>query len=166
MKLQKQPKIPYDSWNVHYHDGKTSFDPKSLQLHLEPEQEKGYINGHILAARMKGKGLNSNVMDYLYEHQELIPKEWIGKYVYFWGTIFADDDDDLFVRYFCWYDGGVCDRGYCYLGRDWYSRSPAAVSASISSKKLDAKSSALVPLNLDLAIAEVKKAGYVIYKEI
>lgn len=130
IKLPKAPKIPYEGWKVHYHDGKTSFDPANLSLHLEPEQKESILNGNVLFERMKGEGLNSNVMDYLYEHQELIPEEWKDKYVYFWGTVFADADGDLCVRCFYW-RGGVCGRVCDWLGGDWVFRHPAAVSASL-----------------------------------
>lgn len=136
IKLLKEPYIPkgYEHWKVSYHDGKTSFDPLELALHLEPEQEKGYIKGDVLAKRMKGKGLNANVLQYLLEHPDLIPEEWKEKWVYFWGTILRRPSGSLYVRCLYWYDDrwfSVYDR----LDYGWDSYYPAAVSAS--SKKSD-----------------------------
>lgn len=153
--------LTYKDLKVHYHDGKKAFEPKALQLHLEPEQKSGYISGTELFERMKGKGLNSNVLDYLYEHQELVPDEWKdGRLMYFWGTVFAAVSGNLYVRSFYWSEG-VCYRDYGWLGNAWRSDRPAVVSAN-SSKNLDTKDSK----TLDLAIERVKQEGYKVIKEI
>ena len=145
--LSKEPYIPYKDWTVEYHNHIDSFDPSQLSLHLEPEQEKGYIKGEVLAERMKERGLNSNVLQYLYEHQELIPESWKGKWVYFWGTIYRDAGGRLFVRCLRW-DGGGWGWRYYWLVNDWYDDGPAAVSA-ISTQNSDSQpSSGAMPFEL------------------
>ena len=47
----------------HYSNGK--IDLSKLSLHLEPEQKSESIKSEILRERMKGKGLNANVLDFL-----------------------------------------------------------------------------------------------------
>ena len=130
----KQPSIPSPLKSIEFHD--TSMDtinkwnPKDLSLHLEPEQESGYIKGHLLRKRLEGKPLlNGTVLDWLLNHPDEIPPDWKGKDVFFWGTIYRNSDDDLYVR--CLYFG--IDRWhwrYYWLGHSFHSGHPAAVRAS------------------------------------
>lgn len=149
MKIPKSPSIPkgYD-WTIEFHDNVTSFDPSKLSFHLEPEQEKRYINGEILSERMKGKGLNANVLEYLLKHPKLIPEDWKGKFIYFWGTIYRRSGGYLLIRCLCW-RGGAWRWGSHWLDGDWYSSSPAAVSSSGSQDSVSMSSglghSALCP---------------------
>ena len=78
----KTPYIPYDSWTVEHHDTSLGkIDPTKISLWLHDKQKEGYINGHELRKELPKGVLNANVLDYLYEHQDLIPKEWEGKYI-------------------------------------------------------------------------------------
>lgn len=141
IKLSTKAFIPKGyTWTVERHEPMKSFDPKSLQLHFEPEQEKGYIKGEVLAERMKGKGLNSNVLEYLLKHTELIPEDWKNRYVFFWGTVYRHADGDLCVRYLFW-DGGRWGWDYDWLVSDWRSSDPAAVSSEVSSIDIKNKES-------------------------
>jgi len=127
IKLKKSTVPSGYNWTINYDNKLKSFDPKDLQLHLEPEQEKGRIKGEILAKRLKEKSLNGACLDYLLEHQDLIPDDWKIKWVFFWGTIYRDADGRLCVRFLYW-NGGQWGGGYDWLGGDWLDRSPAAVS--------------------------------------
>lgn len=72
--------------------------------------------------------LNANVLEYLLAHPDLIPEEWKGKAVFFWGTIYRDSDGGLYVRYLYW--SGVRWSWVCnWLARDWIGHDPAAVLA-------------------------------------
>jgi hypothetical protein len=62
-------------------------------------------------------------------NSHLIPEEWKGKYVFFWGTIYRGSGDNLYVRCLCW-GGGRWDWGYDWLGGGWDDGNPAAVPAS------------------------------------
>jgi hypothetical protein len=144
IKLPKKAVVP-EGFTVEYHEEMSSFDPTKLSLHLEPEQETGYISGHVLRERMKGKGLNINVANYLVKHPELIPKEWKGKFVSFWGTIVRNRDGTLLVPYV--YDRG--DRAvvrWDWLGGDWDGRHPAARFASLPSEPSEMTISTPVPI--------------------
>lgn len=124
------PKIPYDGWTVESHAkmGKLDWGKIKPELYLSEKQKNGYIVGEELLSELEGKNpLNANVLDYLLDHPDLIPKEWRGKWIYFWGTIYRDSDDDLCVRclYVC--DGGSCRSDCRYVSLDFDSGFPALV---------------------------------------
>ncbi len=162
----KAPSIPYDGWKIESHKkmGKITITKDSLRLYTDPEQEKGYVVGNELLKRLTDKPiLNATVMDYLWEHQELIPEEWKGKYVYFFGTVYRGSFQSLCVRYFYWSDG-AWHRSYRWLGYHWDFRNPVASLASTEIS--NTKSSHSDSLSLDLALKTVKEAGYKVYKEV
>jgi len=129
MKLPKS-KVPDGyNWTIEYTNDVKSFDPKLLKLHLEPEQKDGYIKGKVLVDRMKSKGLSANVLDYLLDNHRMIPSEWKGKWVYFWGTVYRGSVGYLCVRCLFWSgDGWSWDCGW--LDGGWGSRNPALLLAS------------------------------------
>jgi hypothetical protein len=130
MKIDTKTPWKLGNLTIERHEDNGKVDLSKLALHLEPEQkEDSYINGNLLADRMKGKGLNSAVLKYLLDNPKYIPEEWKGKYIYFWGTVYRSADGDLCVRYLCW-SGGRWDWVYHWLDHVWNSGSPAAVSAS------------------------------------
>ena len=95
------PFVPED-WKVEEHKkgGQLKFDPAKILLHLFKNQKNGGVNGHDLWKKIFGKPLmNANILDYLLDHPELIPKDWKGKYIFFWGTIYRDPNNNLCVRY-------------------------------------------------------------------
>ncbi len=49
----------------------------------------------------------ANVLDFLLKkkNQHLIPEEWKGKAVFFWGTIYRTKLGDHCIRFLCWRDG-------------------------------------------------------------
>ena len=72
--------------------------------------------------------LNANVLDYLLAHPELIPEEWKGKAVFFWGTIYRRSDGGLYVR--CLYWGGSKWRWHGrWLDNGFNSGNPAALAS-------------------------------------
>jgi len=120
-----------EGWNVesHKNGGLFKWDASKVRLHLSKNQ-KGhkYIQGHELRDELAKKPvLNANVLDYLLTHSELIPEEWKGKCVYFWGTIYRHSDGNLYVRALCW--GGECWEWFCtWLAKDFNCNNPAACS--------------------------------------
>lgn len=131
------PHVP-DGWSIQPEDqiashftGEFIWSPDKVRLHLDPAQEGGgYIVGVELAKKLEGQPvLPANVLDYLLNHPELIPSDWRGKAVFFWGTVYCVEDGNLYVRCLCWNDGHWSWH-YYRLGRDWHSLHPAAVSAS------------------------------------
>ncbi len=123
-----------EGWKVEYHkqDGQFVFDPTKVKLHLSPNQQNGkVIGGNQLRRELENEPvLNANVLDYLLAHPELIPEEWKGKYIFFWGTIYRHSSGNLCVRCLFFRGGGWgWDRSW--LVSDWYDVSPAALRASI-----------------------------------
>jgi hypothetical protein len=150
--LGKAPMPPVHGYEVEKHEGEgvveielrsddnLYIDGKKVVLHLSERQQGGVtIRGYELRKELEsGKQvlLNSNVLDYLYEHPQLFPEHWKkdedGKtrYIYFWGSIFRGPSDGrLSVRCLYW-DGGSLDRRYRWLGGGWARRVPAALLAS------------------------------------
>ncbi len=119
-------------WSVEEHrkGGQFAWDPGKVSLYLSESQKNGsVISGNKLRKELQDKPvLNANVLDYLLEHPELIPEEWKGKYIFFWGTIYRGSDGGLYVRCLSW-DGERWSWGDRWLGRGWNADNPAAVAA-------------------------------------
>lgn len=154
IKLPKKVYVLKKEWTVEYDNGLKSFNPSKLSLHREPEQEKKYLQGTVLAERLKETGMTSNVLQYLWEHQDKIPENWKEKtngyitFIFFWGTIYRHSGGNLYVRYLYWIDGRWRSN-YCWLDVGWDVRSGAAVSASIGFQTLNTKTSLdTLPLGL------------------
>jgi hypothetical protein len=124
------PFVP-NGWSVEEHKkgGLFKFDPAKISLYLSKEQKKGSIDGHYLRKDLSDKPvMNANVLDYLLAHPELIPEEWKGKYIFFWGTIYRNSDGYLYVRCLGWLGSKWCWY-YCWLGYDFCSADPAALAS-------------------------------------
>lgn len=128
------PFIP-EGWCVEEHTkgGIFTWNPAKVKLFLSKHQMGGKcIKGTELREELKSKPvLNANVLDCLLkpENQHLIPEDWKGKHVYFWGTIYRDSDGSLYVRYLYW-SGGRWDWNYHWLGSDFVSSDSVVVRAS------------------------------------
>jgi hypothetical protein len=70
--------------------------------------------GSILKAGKQS--LNATVLDYLLKNTHLIPAEWKGKYVFFWGTVYRDAEG-LYVRCLHWCEDGWSSF-YSWLDKD------------------------------------------------
>jgi hypothetical protein len=129
-----QPFTP-DGWSVEEHQkgGTFTWDKETQKdaLYLSKGQQGGkYIEGNKLRKEMAGKPvLNANVLDYLLKNPHLIPEEWKGKYVFFWGTVYRHRVGDLCVRCLYW-DGGRWRWSSYWLDLDWSGYRPAALRAS------------------------------------
>ena len=132
--LDSVPYVP-DGWSVEEHQkgGVIEWDVAKVMLHLDEGQKDGkVIEGHKLRKKLaKLSPYNANMLDFLLkeENQHLIPEEWKGKVVFFWGTIYRHSDGSLYVRYLYW-NGDRWDWSYSWLGNDWDSDYPALVPAS------------------------------------
>lgn len=133
------PFLP-DGWSIREEDqlpshvkGIFTWDPAEAKLYLSKKQRGDkYIVGNDLRKELaKEPTLNANVLDYLLkpENQHLIPEEWKGKAIFFWGTIYRLSGVGLCVRCLCW-DDGAWDWCYRWLDVGFGGRSPAAVRAS------------------------------------
>jgi hypothetical protein len=132
--LDATPFIP-DGWSVEEHKkgGVIEWNSAMVALHLdEGQKNEGCVVGNVLHKNLsKLATYNANLLDFLLkkENQHLIPEEWKGKVVSFWGTIYRRSGGRLCVRYLYW-SGGAWGWGCRWLVFDWFGRSPAAVSAS------------------------------------
>ncbi len=133
------PTMPFPEASVEFHKkkGMMTFDPSKIKFHLSPNQKGGStIQGHKLRKELEKENvLNACVLDYLVANPHLILEDWKKdaqgntRFIYFWGTIYRNTDDRLYVRsLFC--AGGKWLAGYNWLDFDWNGDSPAAVSAS------------------------------------
>ena len=126
------PFIP-DGWTVEEHrkGGQFQWDSAKVSLYLSKRQKGGkLITGDDLRREPEGQPvLNANVLDYLLAHPELIPDEWKGKYIFFWGTIYRNRVGRLYVRDLAW-NGDGWRWSYRWLDSVWFSDNPAAIRAS------------------------------------
>jgi hypothetical protein len=125
-----QPFIP-DGWKVEEHrsGGQWKFNPQKISLYLSKKQNKGTVCGNDLRQELADKPvLNANVLGFLLAHTELIPEEWKGKFIFFWGTIYRDAVGRLYVRYFGW-DGSQWSWNYNNLDHVLGTDNPAALAS-------------------------------------
>ncbi|MCC6934802.1 MAG: hypothetical protein IT406_03905 [Candidatus Yanofskybacteria bacterium] len=130
------PFVP-DGWSYREEDqlpgrirGTWTWDP-SVKLYLSKKQGGDkYIVGNDLRKELKPQSvLPANVLDYLLAHPELIPEDWNGKAIFFWGTIYRNSRGNLYVRCLYW-DGGGWDWDYGWLDYGFSGSNPAVVRAS------------------------------------
>lgn len=123
------PFIPPGMYLIeHIPGGQIEWNPANFELFFEESQKSGgYIKGERLWDILKSKRvLNANFLDYLLEHQELIPDACEDLAVFFWGTKYEDSDGNLCVRYLrklC----GEWGWSYNELFQDFISISAAAI---------------------------------------
>jgi hypothetical protein len=126
------PFVP-DGWEVveHVKGGQVQWNPSKVSLWLASGQQNGgYVVGNKLRKEVAKKSpFNANVLDYLLANPHLIPEEWKGKYIFFWGTIYRHRGGDLCVRCLYW-RGGRWGWSGGWLGYGFYGRYPAALPAS------------------------------------
>jgi hypothetical protein len=99
------PLVPDRLWvEDHQKSGQFKWCASKVSLYLSKAQEKcKWIEGHYLREHLKGQPvLNANVLDYLLANPHIIPVEWKGKDVFFWGTIYRVSNGSLWIRYLCW----------------------------------------------------------------
>lgn len=130
-----EPYLP-DGWSVEEHRKGGTFkwdkDAQKDALYLSEAQKNGkWIEGNKLRKELSNKPvLNANVLDHLLAHPHLIPEEWKGEAVFFWGTIYRGRRGDLYVRYLLW-NGVRWDWIASWLGFGWNDCNPAAVPAPV-----------------------------------
>lgn len=109
---------PQDEWKLH--NGNLYKNSQGVFLSLEPSQTAlSFMKGYDVQKSLKEQGeqtLNASDLDFLLENQELIPENWKGDRVFFWGTTFRDNGGRNYVRILFWdkeWASGFCpvDRG-------------------------------------------------------
>ncbi|MDE1975110.1 MAG: hypothetical protein KGI49_01195, partial [Patescibacteria group bacterium] len=124
--LDADPAAPFNGARLTKHQklGKARFEyrPDEDELYinskkfvpwLSPEQSSGgTIRGIELEPEANKHGsLNATAADWIFEHQEFMPKKHRGKVWYFWASEWSDSDGDRCVRYLRW-DGDRWIRHY------------------------------------------------------
>ena len=102
--LDAEPFCP-DGWKVkeHHRGGQLEFDIQKIKLYLADRQKGRVLEGNGLRKELEDMPtLNANVLDYLLSNPQLIPEEWKGDWVFFWGTIYCHSEGRLCVRCLCW----------------------------------------------------------------
>jgi hypothetical protein len=126
-----RPFVP-NGWAVedHQNGGIWKWDASKMKLYVSNNQKDGKVTkGHELRKELMQKlVVNANVLDYLLAHPHLIPEEWKGKAVFFWGTIYCDTNGHLFVRCLYW-RGDRWHWHYFWLVSGWSEHGPALLRA-------------------------------------
>ncbi len=124
------PFVP-NGWRVvkHQKGGFFKWDSAKVEFYLSPNQQDGkFVKGDKLRDELASKPvLNVNVLDYLLANPHLIPEEWKSRYVFFWGTVYADADGNLCVRFLYWHDVRWIWYDY-WLEYAWSDMFPAALA--------------------------------------
>ena len=146
------PFIP-DGWTKveHKKGGQWEFNPDKIEFYFSKRQQRFYfvegednfstlqerqrfqasfIEGNELRTELVTKPvLNANVLDYLLAHPQIIPVEWKGVSVSFWGTIYCNPSGSLSVRCLAWW-GGRWRSNHIWLGNNWRHDNPTAILKS------------------------------------
>ncbi len=125
------PPTPY-GWRVEVHRASGIVDLAKTKLALLVSKAQriggieGSISGDYLRLRLeKLPVLDASDLEYLLANPELIPQGWKGKAVYFWGTIYRNEDYIQVVRFIYWRDG-KWNWSSRRLSEDWGLYDPAA----------------------------------------
>ena len=111
--------------------GVIKFTPAMVKLHLDAGQKNGkVIEGNELRKKLdKVPVYGAQLGDFYMANPHLIPEDWKGNAIFFWGTIYRRANGGLFVRCLFW-DGDGWVWGCRWLVDGWSDSRPAAVSAS------------------------------------
>lgn len=113
----------------HKKGGMFKFNPEKVSLYLSKKQKIGIIEGNDLRKELANQPVfNANVLDYLLLHPELIPEEWKGKNIFFWGTIYRRSDSYLCARCLYW-NGSKWRWDFYWLVFDFFSSDSAALAS-------------------------------------
>jgi hypothetical protein len=109
--------------------GQLLWSPDKVELWLSQEQHRDdkIVDRYLWDKLLEQSLLNANVLDYLLKHPYLIPKEWRGKWVYFWGTVYLDRSSSLSVRCLKLKHRGQCLWDYNWIKEYFGGNDPAAV---------------------------------------
>jgi len=120
---------------IHQKGGELVWDAEAQRdaLYLSPNQEKiGRIEGHKLLEELREKSipvLNANVLRYIREKPFLVSeKDWGGRAIFFWGTIYGYRNCGLFVDCLFWFNHELW-WGHRTLDGDWGKGDLAAIRA-------------------------------------
>ena len=128
------PMIP-EGWRVRKEDqilsrfhGEWMFNQNGICRYISKKQKLGEaINGHDLREDLDGKPvLGSELLDFYLDNPGLIPDAHKRETAFFWGTIYRNPDNNLFVRYLYWNGKYWNGRYYC-LDHRFENSDPALI---------------------------------------
>lgn len=95
---------------------------KGLELLSFLKRGESYVNGEAMKRRAEEQKANFGQLDaeWLFEHQDQIPKEFRKYYLAFPGTVWQDPYGDRRVAYLYWSDDQWC-LNFSWLGNVWNS---------------------------------------------
>lgn len=131
---------PFDSekflgrgWTINEQDERslyiTQLDLNEVRLEHMLRKDEDVIKGEEKLRRLKEAGhirLDAGIFQAFRKNQVLIPRSWIGNFVYFDGTILRSPTGNRCVLFLFWRDG-QWDWGYFWLEQDWTTGSSSAV---------------------------------------
>ena len=134
--------------NVGYHNTSLGIvDASKVSLQWSSLQYRGprgpwQEDGMRIYEDMRSESLNANVLDYLLEHPDLIPRRWKKYCVVFWGTTFRDTNNDLCVGCLGFYKalnkwGIIVKLVDDYFGPSWPAAYPRQSWKDIAHKIID-----------------------------
>lgn len=119
--------------HVHERGGRFLWDPEKVSLYTDSLQAPwpNGLRGCHLQQRLEGQlVLNANALEYLLKYPHLIPDEWKGLCVFFWGTTYFNHwTENWCVRYLYW-SGNDWKSDDLVLEHVWCDLGPAAVMVS------------------------------------
>lgn len=126
------PQIPFSKWTVAVHIQHGFLAPENLRIRLvcmshQSSFTRGVTGHTVLNYLAERKVLNANVLDWYLSQPSQIPREWLNKYVFFWGTVYKAADKRRFVRSLNLRAEGARSMFACLNDTDWDSDYPAAV---------------------------------------
>lgn len=113
--------------------GMIQWDPQSIHL-FQGRNERLHVEAlWVFEEAAKRKPVNATVLDFLLDHQELIPEHWKEnergqtRFIYFCGSVFRSEGGFRWVRYLYWnkddrnWDHGLICLSRSYLHDDGYA---------------------------------------------
>src|SRR5574344_2591556 len=120
-----EPKIPFSEWKILEPNLESNLKSNlesrvynNLKINLkkiilfQPTEAGDHINLQNLEKKLEERSyltLSANVLDYLLEHKELIPKEWKEKRIVFLGTIYSGPNNQKIYRFLEDFNGQFLD---------------------------------------------------------
>jgi hypothetical protein len=114
----------------HQKGGRLTWSPAAVELYVDVLQVSKRATGHDIRKILADKPvLNICAMEFLLERQHLIPEEWKGKAIFFWGTIFRGYEGRPYVMCMRMWHGEWAWSAHP-LNNPWGTNSPAILRAT------------------------------------
>ena len=97
------PFLPDQGWKAEIgpKEGTLKFDSTTVELIKIGFHKSEW---EAISKKLSGVALNGCVLNHLLLHQNLIPAEWIGKKIFFWGTTYTESSGVKCVLYLVYFN--------------------------------------------------------------